>query len=193
MRASATRPGRPGYPCRAVFRRHGPAHPRPAAHRGGPDQPPDRPDDAVEQESDLNLRIPVDGKDEISRAAMAFNTMLERFSDIIRQVGGATRNLSQVASHLVKVTTQTQAGVDKQLSDTELLATTCTSSPTASRKWRATPRKRPAPPARPTARRRKARRPPPAPWGPFPPCRISWDRRCRSSSAWIPIAATSAG
>ena len=78
----------------------------------------------VEQESDLNLRIPVDGKDEISRAAMAFNTMLERFGDIIRQVSGATRNLSQVSSHLVKVTTQTQAGVDKQLSDTEVLATT---------------------------------------------------------------------
>jgi methyl-accepting chemotaxis protein len=78
----------------------------------------------VEQESDLNLRIPVDGKDEISRAAMAFNTMLERFAEIIRQVGAATRNLSQVSSHLVNVTTQTQAGVDKQLRDTEVLATT---------------------------------------------------------------------
>jgi len=80
----------------------------------------------VEQESDLNLRIPVDGKDEIARAAHAFNTMMERFADIIRQVGGATRNLSQVASHLVTVTTRTQAGVDKQLGDTEQLATTLT-------------------------------------------------------------------
>jgi len=80
----------------------------------------------VEQESDLNLRIPVDGKDEIARAARAFNTMMERFADIIRQVGDATRNLSQVASHLVTVTTHTQAGVDKQLGDTELLATTLT-------------------------------------------------------------------
>jgi len=80
----------------------------------------------VEQESDLNLRIPVDGKDEIARAAGAFNTMMERFADIIRQVGGATRNLNQVASHLVKVTTRTQAGVDKQLGDTEQLAATLT-------------------------------------------------------------------
>ncbi|MDP2430457.1 MAG: methyl-accepting chemotaxis protein [Pseudomonadota bacterium] len=80
----------------------------------------------VEQESDLNLRIPVDGKDEIARAAHAFNTMMERFADIIRQVGGATRNLSQVASHLVLVTTRTQAGVDKQLGDTEQLAATLT-------------------------------------------------------------------
>ncbi len=78
----------------------------------------------VEQESDLNLRIPVDGKDEIARAASAFNTMMERFAEIIRQVGGATRNLSQVAGHLVMVTTRTQAGVDKQLGDTELLAAT---------------------------------------------------------------------
>ena len=78
----------------------------------------------VEQESDLNLRIPVDGKDEIAHAADAFNTMMERFAGIIRQVGGATRNLSQVASHLVDVTTRTQAGVDKQLGDTEHLAAT---------------------------------------------------------------------
>jgi methyl-accepting chemotaxis protein len=80
----------------------------------------------VEQESDLNLRIPVDGKDEIARAAGAFNTMMERFADIVRQVGGATRNLSQVAGHLVSVTTRTQAGVDKQLGDTEQLAATLT-------------------------------------------------------------------
>ncbi|MDP2832952.1 MAG: methyl-accepting chemotaxis protein [Pseudomonadota bacterium] len=80
----------------------------------------------VEQESDLNLRIPVDGKDEIACAAHAFNTMMERFADIIRQVGGATHHLSQVASHLVMVTTRTQAGVDKQLGDTEQLAATLT-------------------------------------------------------------------
>ncbi len=78
----------------------------------------------VEQESDLKLRIPIDGKDEIACAAAAFNTMMERFAEIIRQVGGATRNLSQVASQLVGVTTRTQAGVDKQLGDTELLAGT---------------------------------------------------------------------
>jgi methyl-accepting chemotaxis protein len=80
----------------------------------------------VEQESDLNLRIPVDGKDEIACAAGAFNTMMERFADLIRQVGGATRNLSQVAAHLVQVTTRTQAGVDRQLGDTEQLSTTLT-------------------------------------------------------------------
>jgi len=80
----------------------------------------------VEQESDLNLRIPVDGRDEIACAAHAFNTMMERFADIIRQVGGATHHLSQVASHLVMVTTRTQAGVDKQLVDTEQLVATLT-------------------------------------------------------------------
>ncbi len=78
----------------------------------------------VEQESDLKLRIPIEGKDEIACAATAFNTMMERFAEIIRQVGGATHNLSQVASQLVSVTTRTQAGVDKQLGDTELLAGT---------------------------------------------------------------------
>ena len=80
----------------------------------------------VEQESDLNLRIPVDGKDEIACAAGAFNTMMERFAELIRQVGGATRNLNQVAERLVKVTTRTQTGVDKQLNDTEQLTATLT-------------------------------------------------------------------
>ncbi len=80
----------------------------------------------VEQESDLNLRIPVHGKDEIACASIAFNTMMERFAGIIRQVGDATRNLSQVAGHLVDVTTRTQAGVDRQLNDTEQLAATLT-------------------------------------------------------------------
>ncbi len=78
----------------------------------------------VEQESDLNLRIPVQGQDEIACVAGAFNTMMARFADLISQVGGATRNLSQVASQLVKVTMQTRAGVDRQLGDTEHLAAT---------------------------------------------------------------------
>ncbi len=76
----------------------------------------------VEQQSDLSLRAPIEGQDEIACAATAFNTMLERFSGILGQVRGATHNLTQVASELVRVSTQTQQGVERQLSDTEELA-----------------------------------------------------------------------
>ena len=76
----------------------------------------------VEQQSDLSVRIPVSGHDEIAEAATAFNTMLERFAGILGQVRGATSNLAQLAGQLVDVSTRTQQGVERQLNDTEHLA-----------------------------------------------------------------------
>jgi methyl-accepting chemotaxis protein len=78
----------------------------------------------VEQQSDLALRVPVNGKDEIACAGQAFNTMLERFAGILSQVSASTRNLSGVASQLVDVSGRTQHGVKRQLADTESLAST---------------------------------------------------------------------
>jgi methyl-accepting chemotaxis protein len=76
----------------------------------------------VEQQSDLSLRVPIKGLDEISCAGMAFNTMLERFSGILSEVSGATHHLSEVAGQLVNVSSRTQHGVKRQLVDTESLA-----------------------------------------------------------------------
>jgi len=76
----------------------------------------------IEQESDLSLRVPLKGSDEIACAGAAFNTMLDRFSAILTQVSAATQNLSQVAGRLVDVSSRTQKGVERQLSDTEVLA-----------------------------------------------------------------------
>ena len=78
----------------------------------------------IEQESDLTLRVPVSGKDEIACAGEAFNAMLERFADTLRQVGQATRHLNEVAGQMVSVSTRTERGVANQLSDTEHLAST---------------------------------------------------------------------
>ncbi len=78
----------------------------------------------VEQQSDLLLRVPVTGTDEIACAGIAFNTMLERFASILSQVSGATHNLARVASQLVEVSSRTQHGVKRQLADTESLADT---------------------------------------------------------------------
>jgi methyl-accepting chemotaxis protein len=78
----------------------------------------------IEQESDLTLRVPVSGKDEIACAGNAFNAMLERFSSILKQVGQAIHNLTEVAGQMVAVSTRTERGVADQLSDTEHLATT---------------------------------------------------------------------
>jgi methyl-accepting chemotaxis protein len=76
----------------------------------------------IEQQSDLSLRVPAGGHDEIARAAVAFNAMMERFAGIIDQVRGATQNLARVAGQLVDVSTRTERGVAQQLTDTEHLA-----------------------------------------------------------------------
>jgi methyl-accepting chemotaxis protein len=76
----------------------------------------------IEQQSDLSLRVPIIGNDEFCSAGNAFNTMLERFTSILKQVSGATHHLAQVAGQLVEVSSRTQNGVKRQLADTELLA-----------------------------------------------------------------------
>jgi methyl-accepting chemotaxis protein len=78
----------------------------------------------IEQESDLTLRVPVNGRDEIARAGQAFNAMLERFAGILGQVGQATHDLNEVAGQMVAVSTRTERGVSTQLADTEHLAST---------------------------------------------------------------------
>ena len=76
----------------------------------------------IEQQSDLSLRVPADGRDEIARAGVALNAMMDRFARIIEQVRGATHNLARLAGQLVEVSSRTQGGVQRQLSDTEHLA-----------------------------------------------------------------------
>jgi methyl-accepting chemotaxis protein len=76
----------------------------------------------IEQESDLRLRAPAAGNDEIACAGRMFNTMLERFTSALGQVNDATHNLSQLSGKLVDVCAHTQQGVKNQLADTEMLA-----------------------------------------------------------------------
>ena len=78
----------------------------------------------IEQESDLTLRVPVQGKDEIACAGNAFNAMLERFSGALKQVGVATHDLNSLAGQMVAICVRTESGVRTQLSDTEHLADT---------------------------------------------------------------------
>lgn len=76
----------------------------------------------VERESDLNLRVPVQGRDEIGHAAEAFNAMLARFAGIVGQVRASTEHLTQSTGRLVATAARSQDGVARQLRDTEDLA-----------------------------------------------------------------------
>ncbi|HRH79522.1 MAG TPA: methyl-accepting chemotaxis protein [Thiobacillaceae bacterium] len=78
----------------------------------------------VEQESDLNLRCPVTSRDEVGRAAKAFNAMLERFAGILGGVRDTSGQLNQMAVRMVEGSSAMQQGVGRQLADTEKLSDT---------------------------------------------------------------------
>ena len=77
---------------------------------------------AVERESDLNLRVPAHGRDEIGHAARAFNAMLARFARMLDQVRSNTQQLTQATERLVGTAARSEDGVSRQLRDIEELA-----------------------------------------------------------------------
>lgn len=78
----------------------------------------------VEKEANLSLRLSVDSQDEIGQASASFNAMQDRVANLIAELRNATHHVADVAGDLVKVTGDTQRGVDTQLADTEALAST---------------------------------------------------------------------
>jgi methyl-accepting chemotaxis protein len=75
----------------------------------------------AEQESNLSLRVPVASADEIGRAGLAFNQMLERFSSIIHQVHAGTERLAATSDRIVGSAGRSESGVRRQLDDTQQL------------------------------------------------------------------------
>lgn len=75
----------------------------------------------VERESNLQLRIQPCSEDEICGVANSFNTMLDRFAAMLRQVRDNTEQLSALARQLVVTAADSEQGADRQLDDTEAL------------------------------------------------------------------------
>ncbi len=74
-------------------------------------------------ESDLSLRMQVSTRDEIGETASAFNSMLEKFQNIVGQVNGSTTQMSAAAEELSLVTQETSSGIHEQNSQIDQLAT----------------------------------------------------------------------
>lgn len=79
--------------------------------------------DISEGEGDLTLRLNVSGKDEIGQLANSFNGFITKMQDVIREVTSSTSQLSAAAEEMSMITDETRVGVQRQQSETALVAT----------------------------------------------------------------------
>lgn len=71
---------------------------------------------------DLTLRITVTKQDEVGAVGHAFNSMLNQFQQILKQVSGAATQIASSTEELSAITTQTNQGVHEQEMQTGQLA-----------------------------------------------------------------------
>lgn len=74
-------------------------------------------------ENDLSLRMTVKTNDEIGKTGQAFNSMLENFQAIIREVTGSAAQIASAAEEMSAITLQTSQGIQDQQAQTDQLAT----------------------------------------------------------------------
>ncbi|WP_020407345.1 methyl-accepting chemotaxis protein [Hahella ganghwensis] len=72
---------------------------------------------------DLSHRLEVDGEDEVSRIAMAFNRFVEELSTTFSQIAGLSREVAQSSKSLSLITEQTSQDIQLQQAKTESTAT----------------------------------------------------------------------
>ena len=79
--------------------------------------------DISEGEGDLTSRLKVSGKDEIGQLALAFNGFISKMQGLISEVTASTSQLSAAAEEMSMITGETRTGVQRQQSETGLVAT----------------------------------------------------------------------
>ncbi len=65
-------------------------------------------------EGDLSHRLPVTKLDEVGRASLAFNNMMDKFSGLVRQIGDTAGEVKKSVNGLVSVATQVSASSQEQ-------------------------------------------------------------------------------
>ncbi len=73
---------------------------------------------SVQHSGDLTKRVEFKGKDEMGDMARAFNSMMNDFQSIVRNVSHSSELLDSIVSQTNNSTTKTVQGVSKQLSNT---------------------------------------------------------------------------
>ncbi|MFN2349643.1 MAG: methyl-accepting chemotaxis protein [Thioalkalivibrio sp.] len=80
-------------------------------------------DDISKGDGDLTQRLPVEGNNELSELATAFNTFVAKIQDLVKQVAGATAQLAAASEELSATSDQTTQQVRRQQSETDQVAT----------------------------------------------------------------------
>jgi methyl-accepting chemotaxis protein len=80
----------------------------------------------AENSKDLSLRASISGDDEISAMAKVYNDMMAEFDGLMREVKNSSQELARASKDLNVSSENTIAGVNRQLSDSELLVSAMT-------------------------------------------------------------------
>ncbi|KGK42668.1 hypothetical protein LH51_05635 [Nitrincola sp. A-D6] len=73
--------------------------------------------------SNLTLRAPIEGKDELSQLGTQFNGMMDHFQQLIRNLGNATDQLAAAAEEMSAISSQVSGGARDQEQQTTMIAT----------------------------------------------------------------------
>jgi len=79
--------------------------------------------DIAQGGGDLRHRLAVNGNDELSQLAQAFNRFASQVRDLVAQVAGSTSTLNVSASDLNKIMRKAELGVQRQQSESDQVAT----------------------------------------------------------------------
>jgi len=75
------------------------------------------------QDKDLSLRVEVKGSDEIAEMSTIFNTMMEEFENVLREIVSSASQVNIASDELTQISESTSEGVQKQFQETDMLAT----------------------------------------------------------------------
>jgi methyl-accepting chemotaxis protein len=82
--------------------------------------------ETTERSRDLTVQISIDQNDEIGRVASAYQAMMTRFREILRDVRDTSSDLQHNATQLANTTELTREGVTVQMRETDQVATAST-------------------------------------------------------------------
>ncbi|MEE2763810.1 MAG: methyl-accepting chemotaxis protein [Pseudomonadota bacterium] len=74
-------------------------------------------------DGDLTRRLDVDGKDELSQLATAFNSFADQVHGLVERVLASTRTLNEASAELNQVMGEAEEGVERQKSESDQVAT----------------------------------------------------------------------